>query len=271
MPTIIMESPDSRYDDETGVRYHFPKRYLKMLQPGTQVVYYKGKRKNGEKSIRLSKDPHYFGIGIVGRLAPNEQGLEGDYYCEIVAYQPFEKPVPIRQNGVPFEQIPPNKATNYWRDGVRAATQAVYDSIVAAADLSTSNESGVAETNDVEQGNESALTTVVFTEDGRGKRVYGTRYERNPKLRARAIEIHGTACQACNFNFEAVYGPHGKGFVHVHHCRPISETASITEVNAETDVNVLCANCHAMVHRYRDRLLTLAQLRALIQTGLPPR
>ena len=44
--TAITENDESQWDDTTGVSYHFPKRYLKYLEPGTNVVYYKGRIKN---------------------------------------------------------------------------------------------------------------------------------------------------------------------------------------------------------------------------------
>ncbi len=39
---------------------------------------------------------------------------------------------------------------------------------------------------------------------------YGTRYERNSKLRKEAIEVHGYRCTACGLEFEKVYGSLGK-------------------------------------------------------------
>ena len=44
--TVITENDESAWKDKTGVLYHFPKRYLKYLTPGTRVIYYKGKLKN---------------------------------------------------------------------------------------------------------------------------------------------------------------------------------------------------------------------------------
>jgi len=38
MYTIITENDESQWDDDTGVLYHFPKKYLKHLQPGTNVI-----------------------------------------------------------------------------------------------------------------------------------------------------------------------------------------------------------------------------------------
>ena len=93
---------------------------------------------------------------------------------------------------------------------------------------------------------------------------YVSTYERKPGLRAAAILFHGTTCKGCGLNFEAVYGSFGSGFIEVHHLRPVSQLSGATLVSCETDMTVLCANCHRMVHHQRDRVLSLEELRALV-------
>jgi hypothetical protein len=90
-------------------------------------------------------------------------------------------------------------------------------------------------------------------------------YEREPKLRAAAIALHGTKCMVCGFDFEAVYGSHGAGYVEVHHLRPVSSLQTTTRVNPQTDMVVLCANCHRMIHRSRDGMLSPDELRSLLR------
>lgn len=89
-------------------------------------------------------------------------------------------------------------------------------------------------------------------------------YERNPNLRAAAIKIHGTTCQACGFSFD-VYGPQGAGFIEVHHLKPLAQQKSEAEVNPRTDMAILCANCHRMIHRHPNSPLTIDQLRTLLR------
>jgi hypothetical protein len=57
-------------------------------------------------------------------------------------------------------------------------------------------------------------------------------------------------CQVprCNFDFEAVYGRLAKDFAHVHHLRPLAEAPAPTVTKLE-DLAVVCANCHAIIHR----------------------
>jgi putative restriction endonuclease len=69
---------------------------------------------------------------------------------------------------------------------------------------------------------------------------------------------------ACGFNFEGMYGDPWKGFIHVHHKKPMSESGP-TRINPQTDMSVLCPNCHAMVHRKKDQTLSLEALRDLLR------
>ena len=55
-------------------------------------------------------------------------------------------------------------------------------------------------------------------------------------------------CQTCGFDFFEVYGEIGRDYAEIHHLEPLSNRTkpSLTKLS---DVAVLCANCHVMVHR----------------------
>lgn len=108
---------------------------------------------------------------------------------------------------------------------------------------------------------------ISYTEGGR--RVFVSRkIERNPRLRKEAIRIHGCLCKACGFNYGAVYGEWGEGYIEVHHLIPLGGSkVKERETNPATDLVVLCANCHRMVHRRRGIVLTLDELKRKINTG----
>ncbi|MFV8367159.1 HNH endonuclease [Flavobacterium sp. XS1P27] len=89
-------------------------------------------------------------------------------------------------------------------------------------------------------------------------------YERIPKLRAKAIQIHGTVCKVCEFDFEKTYGKHGKDFIEVHHLKPLFKLIKPTLINPFKDLTVLCSNCHRMIHRNKNNPLTLESLKKLI-------
>lgn len=85
-------------------------------------------------------------------------------------------------------------------------------------------------------------------------------YERNPLLRAKAIHVHGTTCKVCKFNFKDNYGVHGEDYIEAHHLIPIHTVAEPTKVNPKTEMIVLCANCHRMVHRNKHKPLSIEEL-----------
>lgn len=75
--------------------------------------------------------------------------------------------------------------------------------------------------------------------------------ERNPKIAKEAKKHHGCKCQGCGFDFGAVYGAFGEGYIEAHHLTPISQLPENVPVHLDpkTDFAVLCANCHRMMHR----------------------
>lgn len=100
--------------------------------------------------------------------------------------------------------------------------------------------------------------------EGSKKKRFTNYYERDPKLRAAAVQHHGVACKVCGFDFEKTYGERGKGYIEVHHLRPISTLGKQTKVNPKSDMTVLCSNCHRMVHRRKDHVLAPKELKDLL-------
>src|SRR5215218_8692971 len=79
-------------------------------------------------------------------------------------------------------------------------------------------------------------------------------YERDQKLRTATVKYHGVTCKVCGFDFEQVYGERGKGYIEVHHLRPVSTLGKETKVDLKRDMTVLCSNCHRMIHRRKDQV-----------------
>lgn len=99
--------------------------------------------------------------------------------------------------------------------------------------------------------------------EGANKHVSQERRIRNPKLRKICIESWGYQCQCCGFDFSKAYeGEIGEKYIEVHHLRPISSFDEEHEVDPVHDLVPLCSNCHSMIHRGRDGVLSLEQLRA---------
>ena len=103
-------------------------------------------------------------------------------------------------------------------------------------------------------------------QEGAVHRVLVNRYERDPKARAKCIEHHGTCCAICELDFEKRYGEIGKGFIHVHHLRPLGRLKSSYRLDPRKDLVPVCPNCHAMLHR-RDPPFEVEQLRRCLRSA----
>jgi len=111
---------------------------------------------------------------------------------------------------------------------------------------------------------------IVEAEEGRVlTRAHLTR-ERSRKLvegkKQEALKALGRlACEACGFDFEAIYGERGWGFIEVHHALPVHQLLPGAKTKL-ADLRLLCANCHRMVHSRRP-WLTIDQLRSCLAQG----
>jgi len=93
--------------------------------------------------------------------------------------------------------------------------------------------------------------------------------ERSKKLRDAAIahysESGSLRCAVCNFCFEEKYGEFGKGFIEIHHEKPICgyEEEGTTQFISEAvkHVKPLCANCHRMIHKNPRKPITIQELK----------
>jgi putative restriction endonuclease len=84
--------------------------------------------------------------------------------------------------------------------------------------------------------------------EGAVYRVCINAYERNPVARRLCIQHHGCRCVICGFDFGNVYGEIARGFIHVHHLRPLSEIGEEYVIDPVNDLRPVCPNCHAVLH-----------------------
>jgi 5-methylcytosine-specific restriction protein A len=99
--------------------------------------------------------------------------------------------------------------------------------------------------------------------EGASRQVSVNVYERNQHARQQCIEHYGCRCSVCGFDFQAVYGELGSGFIHVHHLKQLSEVTEEYEIDPVADLRPICPNCHAMVHRGPE-MLTIESLKKLV-------
>lgn len=85
-------------------------------------------------------------------------------------------------------------------------------------------------------------------EEGNKTEILSNKYERSRKNRSQCISYHGVNCFICSFNFGSSYGEVAKGFIHVHHKKPVSEIGGSKAVDPIRDLVPLCPNCHAVAH-----------------------
>ncbi|MCA0375315.1 MAG: HNH endonuclease [Gemmatimonadetes bacterium] len=84
--------------------------------------------------------------------------------------------------------------------------------------------------------------------EGAKKSITVNAYERNPDAHAACIAHHGATCAICNFDFGLAYGDEARGYIHVHHLRPLASIRETYQVDPINDLRPLCPNCHAVVH-----------------------
>ncbi len=100
--------------------------------------------------------------------------------------------------------------------------------------------------------------------EGSKKQIVVNSYERNPKARQACIEIHGTRCIICDFDFGKVYGKDFAGKIHVHHIKPLHEIDNEYEVDPEMDMVPVCPNCHMILHSKSDGTYTVVEVKSLL-------
>ncbi|MFJ3101768.1 HNH endonuclease [Streptomyces sp. NPDC086835] len=91
--------------------------------------------------------------------------------------------------------------------------------------------------------------------------------ERNKGLRRKKIDSvlqrgGRLACEACDFDFEQVYGDRGAGYIECHHVVPLHEAGEGR--TRLSDLALICANCHRMIHRQAP-WPTPAELRTIVE------
>jgi len=71
-------------------------------------------------------------------------------------------------------------------------------------------------------------------------------------------------CEGCGDNLEAKYGSLARGFVEAHHKYPLAGADDVGVTTKVSDLALLCANCHRMVHR-KSPCLTIEELQSILR------
>jgi 5-methylcytosine-specific restriction protein A len=138
----------------------------------------------------------------------------------------------------------------------RARLAATAASIRAALDLEDAALLAVGDDDGVEEAAEGRVLTRLHRIRERNRALVETR-------KARALAETGRLeCEVCDFDFASRYGERGHGFMEAHHTRPV-HTLLPGDKTRLTDLALVCANCHRMIHAKRP-WLTVDQLKAAL-------
>lgn len=80
--------------------------------------------------------------------------------------------------------------------------------------------------------------------------------KRNMSLILQKKNFSDYRCEHCNMKFDEVYGDIGREFIIAHHRRPIASKKEHSKITLD-DISLVCANCHAMLHRKDPPLIKL--------------
>jgi len=104
--------------------------------------------------------------------------------------------------------------------------------------------------------------------EGNEKKVIRLIRERNStlptKIKEKRFRTEGKLlCEVCEFDFYKFYGEIGKEFIEAHHNKELSQLQE-QKLMSEEDINLICANCHRMIHTTKP-CLTVEELKEVIK------
>lgn len=127
MPLAITQNEvnlsEHSYADVLGETYEYPSKYKSLIQPGEQIVYYRGKRRISGGDVT----PSYLGVALVSDVQ-----LAGDLWrCSITDFRPFDPPLPFKTADHYLEPAANSAEYKglYFQDAVRLLDQTAFDAI----------------------------------------------------------------------------------------------------------------------------------------------
>lgn len=249
---------DNHHDDYDYIRYSWDRTKNKKIRENDYFIYRRPGRNNEFKMF------YFFGAGKFGSILnkDDETNIVSASLIECIIFQNI-----ITADNKDLEKYEwhfKDKTKKNWSNffvqyGITEIDESDYKFLL---DLGTD---GIhfTSTLDSQKNIIKDYESVYVDVEGKKQLVYSYKYERNSRLRAEALKIHGCSCYACGFNFYKKYGDIGKDFIEIHHIKPLSETSGEVLINPKFDLIPLCANCHRMIHR-KKRPVTVEDLKKLI-------
>jgi hypothetical protein len=138
--------------------------------------------------------------------------------------------------------IPPGVATSLLR------MIAIREPKTAALLAEYINECGAQSTSERQPAQMDALEGTIY--ERLARQPLRSKALRDSKIREVLAENGRLVCEVpgCGFDFLETYGELGRGFAHVHHRRSFARRKA--RRTKPKDLAIVCANCHAMIHRW---------------------
>ena len=213
----------SKYKDQLGVRYHFPKRYLSRLdRPETEFIYYEPRA--GGKQV-------YFGYGQIGEVMPDSDET-GHYFSEVLNFQEFKQDVSYWDSLGNARE--PAKAM---RNSVRTIPSATFEEILGLGGVRFDD---VLPRMDV--ATELEKRYAVATPEL--KRCIAARYERPNAITSAVKRSRGSMCQVCSKTGFRMRN--GKEYCEVHHLFHLAR--KLPGTLSPKYLIVVCPDCHRKLH-----------------------
>jgi len=90
-------------------------------------------------------------------------------------------------------------------------------------------------------------------------------YEWDPQAIAICLAHHGAVCRVCAVDLRRRYGAIGEGYMHVHHLKNLTDRDVGYVLDPINDLVPVCPNCHAMLHRGREKPRSIEELRRIME------
>lgn len=100
--------------------------------------------------------------------------------------------------------------------------------------------------------------------EGLRSEYHATRTKRSRRLRNKAFNLANGICAVCRRDFSTLLGGRGQRVLQVHHREQLSARYS-PAVTKLTDLAVVCANCHLLLHMDSKKAMHVDQLRNLLK------
>ncbi|PRY31789.1 hypothetical protein CLV58_12286 [Spirosoma oryzae] len=89
---------------------------------------------------------------------------------------------------------------------------------------------------------------------------------RDRRLRNQALNRSKGVCEACEVDFSKLLNGQGVRALQVHHRNQLA-LSDLSVITKLSDLAVVCANCHALIHMNRDKAIPVEELKQLLGNG----